>query len=197
MSKINEQPQPVLQELERLALAVFLDPARLALVLDNPTHLAPEEREMMRKGVVALQTRRQEILAGAALRKDEAEFSALWLRKYAYVDYVKAQQVDKFVRCLLAPDRMHEPAAGYLRACAIAIHAPLTQTPAADKPGEHEQQLQELAAKGLLCPNRGCRSPKSKVNKTVPKGNVTVRYRECLRCGATFTSEEKLRFGEK
>lgn len=197
MSKLNEQPQSVLQELERLALAVFLEPTRLALVLENPMHLAPEEREMMRKGASALQARRQELIAGAPLRKDEVEFTALWLQRYGYVDFVKSQQVDKFVRGLLAPDRMHEPAAGYLRACAIAIHAPLTQTPAADKPGEREQQLQDLASKGLLCPNRGCRSPKSKVNKTVPQGNVTVRYRECLRCGATFTSEEKLRFGEK
>jgi len=190
----NETPAAELNELERLALAVFIAAPRLVAVLEKPSLLAPDEWKIMRNGEAALGARRAEIIAGAFLRQDELDFVARWLPKWRYVEVAKAACVETFVRKALPAARMHEPAADYLRACGIAIFAPATQTPAPDAPGEREQQLKDLAAKGLLCPSPACRSPKSRVTKTVQKGNVIVRYRECLRCGHTFTSEEKLRF---
>lgn len=77
----------------------------------------------------------------------------------------------------------------FLNATALAP-APTKKTTSDD----YRDRLGELNAKGLLCPNTACRSRSNKVARTVNReGGVVVRYRECLKCGTTFSTEEKPR----
>lgn len=59
---------------------------------------------------------------------------------------------------------------------------------------EYRERLGDMASKGLLCPVQSCRSRHTKVTKTIQRaGGVVVRYRECVACGHTFSTEEKPR----
>jgi hypothetical protein len=46
------------------------------------------------------------------------------------------------------------------------------------------------AKPGIYCANQSCRSPRSKVSRTVQEDGATVRYRECIDCGAKFKTTE-------
>lgn len=59
---------------------------------------------------------------------------------------------------------------------------------------EYSERLDDMAAKGLLCPAQTCRSRRTRVTRTVQReGGIVVRYRECQACGHTFSTEEKPR----
>jgi len=74
---------------------------------------------------------------------------------------------------------------------APVIKAPPPAPPAA--PAEPKKPPEE-AAQGIVCPNRACRSRRNSVLRTVPKGNIVVRYRCCQACGSNFVTEEKSLF---